>query len=51
MGLSLAPGVHNNSTVPEQVRELNVAVKEVGGDGGSKEMIVRKLKYISVCMW
>ena len=34
--LSLAPGVHDNTTVPEQVRELKVAVKEVGGQGGSK---------------
>ena len=36
IALSLAPGVHDNTTVPEQVRELKVAVNEVGGDGGSK---------------
>ena len=35
--LSLAPGVHDNTTVPEQVRELKVAVKEVGGEGGSRK--------------
>ena len=35
--LSLAPGVHNNTKVPEQVRELKVAAKELGGDGGSKK--------------
>ena len=28
--LSLAPGVHNNTKVPEQVRELKVAAKELG---------------------
>ena len=37
IALSLAPGVHDNTTVPEQVRELKVAVREVGGDGGSRE--------------
>ena len=36
IALSLAPGVHDNTTVPEQVRELKVAVREVGGDGGSR---------------
>ena len=37
IALSLAPGVHDNTIVPEQVRELKVAVNEVGADGGSRE--------------
>ena len=37
MSLSLAPGVHASCTAPEQVGELKSAVRETGGEGGTRK--------------